>query len=333
MQRSKGVWIVGKKKWKRIVLTVIGVILAFNVLLISVGVILRQTYFKERFARIQPYGQMVNVFDGQMHIKTLGDGPQTVVLLPGMGVGLPSADFGPLMRAFAEDYKVVVIEYFGVGFSSGSTRPRTNANYVEEIRRALQQAAIAGPYVLVPHSISSIYSEYYASKYPEEVRAIISLDGTSTAYWQEMPAILNYVLPLAKVQQSSGLTAMLGSIVTKRTKLRGYGYTDPEIRDMITFAGFSVNDTLLEQIKASMDFVRDVKELPYPETVPYLKIIARDTYEKPNKQLKISPQEYQHQHLAKIGPTARYEVLDGNHFIYWNNATRIVELTRSFLAE
>lgn len=33
----------------------------------------------------------------------------------------------------------------------------------------------------MPHSISNIYNEYYASKYPEEVEAIIYLDGTSTS--------------------------------------------------------------------------------------------------------------------------------------------------------
>jgi pimeloyl-ACP methyl ester carboxylesterase len=324
---------MGKKKWRKVVIAIIGVILAFNVLLISVGVILRQTYFKGRFSQIQPYGQVVNVFDGHMHIKTLGDANQTIVLLPGMGVGLPSADFGPLMRTLAKNYKVVAIEYFGVGFSSGTTRPRTNTNYVEEIREVLRLASIEGPYILMSHSISSIYAEYYASSYPDEVRAIISLDGTSTAYWQEMPAILNAVIPLAKIQQASGLTALLGSIITNRTLLRSYGYSEQEIADMIIFAGFSVNDTLLEQIKGSMDFVREVKELRYPATVPYLKIISRDTYEKPNKQLKITPQEYQHQHLAKIGPAARYEILDGNHFIYWNNAGRIAELTRDFLAD
>ena len=60
---------------------------------------------------------------------------------------------------------------------------------------------------------------------------------------------------------------------------------------------------------------------------------SRDTYEKPNRQLKITPQEYQHQHLAKIGAPAQYEILDGNHFIYHNNAGRISELTDAFLAE
>ena len=60
---------------------------------------------------------------------------------------------------------------------------------------------------------------------------------------------------------------------------------------------------------------------------------SRDTYEKPNRQLKITPQEYQHQHLAKIGAPAQFEILDGNHFIYHNNAGRIAELTDAFLAE
>lgn len=313
-------------------LTVVGIIIAFNCLLVAVGVVLRQTQFKPRLSQLRPYGQLVEVFDGHMHVYSQGNGPQTIVLLPGLGVGLPSADFGPLARKLAESNRVVIVEYFGVGFSSGTKRARTNANYVEEIRAALRQAGIGGPYVLMPHSISGIYSESYASTYPGEVQAIINLDGTSTAYYQDVPAIMNAVLPLAKIQQSSGLTALLGSLFTNKTQLRGQGYTDKEIGDMITFAAFSVNDTLLMQIKASADFVRDIKDTAYPAQVPYLKIIARDTYEKPNKQLKISPQDYQLQHLAKIGPQARHEILDGNHFVYQNNAARIAELSTDFLA-
>lgn len=321
-----------KMRWWKIVLVVLGVIVALNILLIGAGSILRQTHFKSRFSLIEPYGKLVDVFDGRMHLHVLGEGEFTVVLLPGLGVGLPSADFGPLTRKLAERHRVVVLEYFGVGFSSGTGRPRSNANYVAEIREALRKADIPAPYVLMPHSMSGIYSEYYAARHPEEVLAIVSLDGTSSAYWQEPPAILNAIIPLAKLQQASGLTALLGSIVTNRSQLQGYGYTEKEIDDMITFAAFSINDTVLQQITASMDFVHDIKDLPYPEAVPYLKIIARDTYEKPNRQLKITPQEYQHQHLAKIGAAARYEILDGNHFIHQNNAARIAELTETFLA-
>ncbi len=313
-------------------LMIIAVLAALNVLVISVGVLLRQTYFQSRFNQVQPYGSLVDVYDGRMHLHITGSGEHTIVLLPGLGVGLPSADFGPLARTLAERHRVVVLEYFGVGFSSGTNRTRGNAEHMAEIREALRQADLPPPYVLMPHSISGIYSEYYASRHPDEVLAIISLDGTSSAYWQETPAILNAIIPLARLQQASGLTALLGGIITNRSKLRDYGYAEGEISDMITFAGFSVNDTQLRQIQSTSDIVRDIKDLPFPEQVPYLKIIARDTYEKPNRQLTITPQEYQYQHLAKLGPQVQHQILEGNHFIYQNNSGRIAETTAAFLA-
>jgi len=104
----------------------------------------------------------VDVYDGQMHVYSMGNGEKTIVLFPGMGIGLPSADFGPLMRKLSEKYTVVTVEYFGVGFSSETSKPRTSENYVDEIRIALNQAGFEAPYVLMPHSISSVYSEYYA---------------------------------------------------------------------------------------------------------------------------------------------------------------------------
>jgi len=102
---------------------------------------------------------MVPVYDGQMHVYKMGSGKETIILLPGMGIALPSADFGPLMRQLSEKYTVVCVEYFGVGFSSQTQRTRTCENYVEEIRTALKSSGIKAPYILMPHSISSVYSE------------------------------------------------------------------------------------------------------------------------------------------------------------------------------
>ena len=41
------------------------------------------------------------------------------------------------------------------------------------MREALQKSNIKGPYILMPHSVSGVYSMYYANKYPDEVKAII----------------------------------------------------------------------------------------------------------------------------------------------------------------
>ncbi len=318
------------KRGKKIIM-ILGVSVGFIAVCMAIGAIFHATYFKDKLEQIKPYGQIVAVDEGQMHVYSMGTGEKTIVLLPGMGVGLPSADFSPLMRKLSETHTVVTVEYFGVGFSSETAKPRTTENYVEEIRTALRKAGFEAPYILMPHSISSVYSEYYASKYPGEVEALISLDGTSTAYYEEMPSFVKFVLPIAKFQQRTGTLSLLAQLITNKQQLLSYGYTEKEISDILTFAGFTLNNNVIEQIVSTSEYIRDTKDLPFPESVPYFKVISKNTYETPNKQLKITPQEYQYKHLERIGEHAEYEILDGTHFIYANNVDRIAEIVDNLL--
>lgn len=319
------------KRGKKIMM-ILGIIVAVIAVCMLIGAILHTSFFRGKLEQIKPYGQLVNVDNGQMHVYSIGHGEKTIVLLPGMGVSLPSAEFAPLMRKLSEKYTVVCVEYFGVGFSSETSKPRTCENYVEETRTALGQADFKAPYVLMPHSISSVYGEYYAAKYPDEVEAVISLDGTSTAYLgDEMPAFVKSLLQVAKFQQGIGFTSLLAPLTVNKANLLSNGYTEKEISDMITFAGFSINSNVLEQIGNTPEFIKQTMYLPFPESIPYFKVISKQTYETPNKQLKMTPQEYQHKHLLRIGEHAKYEILDGNHFIYLNNVDRIAEITDDLL--
>lgn len=320
-----------KRKIFKIFLAIIGVIIAFNLLVIAAGTVLRAAYFKGQYAKITPYGKVVDVYDGKMHVFSAGSGGKTIVLLPGMGISLPSADFGPLMRKLGEKNTAVCVEYFGTGFSSGTKRERTCANYTEEIREALKKTGFKPPYVLMAHSISSVYAEYYAADYPGEVAGVISLDGTGTGYYEKMPDSVKKILPLAKLQQSTGVTGLLAVLVTDKKKLIKSGYAEKEVKDLITFAAFTINDTFLQQVLNSAEFIKQAMEKPYPERVPYLKIISKQTYETPNPQLKMTPQEYQTLHLDRIGKQAKHEILEGSHFIYLNNTEKIAELTDDFL--
>ena len=237
------------------------------------------------------------------------------------------------MRELAAHCTVVCIEYFGVGFSSTTLRARTVENFVQEIRAALLESGLTAPYVLMPHSMSSVYAEYYATKYPRDVAAIISLDGTSSAHYETMPRWIRWVLRSAAVLQAAGIVSLLALITTNKKKLASHGYSKKEIEDSILFAGFSMNKNLIDQMLYSGDHVKTTKEMPFPASVPFLKIISRDTYETANKQLKMTPQEYQEQHLKRVGSNARYEILEGNHFIHANNAQRIAGLSYAFLTE
>ncbi|MED0716688.1 alpha/beta hydrolase [Aeribacillus sp. FSL K6-1121] len=119
-----------------------------------------------------------------MHVYTKGDGENTIVLLSGLGTAAPVLDFDPLVNELAKNHKVVVVESFGYGWSNVTNKERTVENIVEGIRTALK-SNIEGPYILMPHSISGIYSMYYANAYPDEVKAVIGIDFT-------LPQVLEY---------------------------------------------------------------------------------------------------------------------------------------------
>ena len=83
------------------------------------------------------------------------------------------------MTAYVEDdCKVVFIDRAGYGLSDDTDEDMTLSFIVEDYRKALQNAGIEGPYVLLPHSIGGAYATYWCSLYPEEIEGIVFLDGT-----------------------------------------------------------------------------------------------------------------------------------------------------------
>lgn len=120
-----------------------------------------------------PIGKIVEVDGKDMHIYIKGQGDHTIVLLSGLGTTAPALDFEPLVNELSKNNQVVVVEYFGYGWSELTDKERTVENIVEEIRTALKKSNIQGPYIMMPHSVSGIYSMYYANAYKEEVKAII----------------------------------------------------------------------------------------------------------------------------------------------------------------
>ena len=111
-----------------------------------------------------------------MRAYVKGSGDHTIVLLSGWATEDPINDFNPLVEKLSDEYRVVVLEYFGYGSSSQTSTERSNKAIVEEIRTALAKLEIKPPYILMPHGMSGLYSLYYAQHYPEETEAIIGID-------------------------------------------------------------------------------------------------------------------------------------------------------------
>ena len=314
------------RKLMRIALIILCIIVGLNIL----GFIINKTFFRNELDSIQPYGQLVDVNGRKMHVYSIGSGEKTIVLLPGFGVSLPSADFGPLMRKLSESYTVVTVEYFGVGFSDETQEPRTNENYMKEIRTALNQAGFKSPYILMPHSASGVYSEYYAIKHPEEVSSIIMLDTTSTAVTGENPGYMGLLYSVGKIQQATGLGRITVGLVPD-TKLVENGYTEKEIADYKTFTYHVLNDTLINQSLLLIENINEVNDLDFPEEIPVLKIISKQSIEAMAKKDKDDGMGYQNRHLSVLGNKVAHTVVESTHFIYQTHVDKIVEMTNAFL--
>lgn len=144
-------------------------------------------------ASLKPMGQMVSVNGHEMSIFVKGEGPQTLVFLSGAGTASPILDFKDLYDGLSKQYKIVVVERAGYGYSEDTSKSRDVSEVLSETRQALARAHVSGPYIILSHSMASLETLLWQEKYPSEVKAIIGLDWAlpeSYAHLKMHPQIL-----------------------------------------------------------------------------------------------------------------------------------------------
>ena len=113
------------------------------------------------------YGQEIEIAGIKMTADVKGQGNKpTIILLPGWGSASPILEFLPLAKALAENFCVITIEPFGYGLSDGNSTERTVSTIVKELHECTQKLGCK-EYYLMAHSISGLYSLYWADEYPK----------------------------------------------------------------------------------------------------------------------------------------------------------------------
>lgn len=133
----------------------------------------------------QPIGTMVEVDGHSMCVYTEGEGDHTIVFLSGSGTAAPILDFKSLYSLLSDEYRIVVIEKFGYGFSDVVDTERSFDTMLRQDREALSKLQIEGPFVLCPHSMSGLEAIMWAQQYPEEVEAIVGLDMALPRFYDD----------------------------------------------------------------------------------------------------------------------------------------------------
>ena len=135
-----------------------------------------QSSLEKEAKLIHRKGQLVEVDGKKMNIYIEGSGEKTLVFMAGANTPAVIYDFKPLYSLLNDDYRIVVIEKFGYGYSDDTDGDRSLSTMLRQDREALKKAGVEAPYVLCPHSASGLEAISWAAQYPDEVEAIIGLD-------------------------------------------------------------------------------------------------------------------------------------------------------------
>lgn len=161
-------------------------------------------------ASLKPIGQMIAVNGHKMSVYVKGNGPQTLVFLSGAGTASPILDFKELYNGLSKEYKIVVVERAGYGYSEDTSKSRDVAVVLSETRQALAKAHVSGPYIVISHSMASLETLLWQEKYPSEVKAVIGLDWALPESYSQLK-MHSQILRLARWGSQLGLLRYLPS--------------------------------------------------------------------------------------------------------------------------
>lgn len=107
-----------------------------------------------------------------LHIaEDVGDGPVIVLL---HGIASSSATFQHVIPLLSERYRCISIELLGFGESPAPEESQyTIEDHVESIHATIRSLRLAGPFILVGHSLGSLLAARYAAKHPKRVARLV----------------------------------------------------------------------------------------------------------------------------------------------------------------
>ena len=118
-----------------------------------------------------PLGKVIDVGGYRVHLYCTGTGSPIVVIV---GAGY-SFDWGLVQPEVAKFTQVCTYDHSGTVWSDSGSKDSCPLR-VSEVHTALKNAGIAGPYILVGHSLGGLIARLYAGQYPTEVAGVVFVD-------------------------------------------------------------------------------------------------------------------------------------------------------------
>jgi pimeloyl-ACP methyl ester carboxylesterase len=120
-------------------------------------------------------GTLVPADGTRLNLYCIGSGSPAVVFDSGW------EDWAPVWTivqpAVAKWTRACSYDRAGAGFSDPGPMPRTSVRIADELRHALHNARVPGPYILVGHAFGGDNVRTYAARYPTEVAGLVLVEA------------------------------------------------------------------------------------------------------------------------------------------------------------
>ncbi len=271
-------------------------------------------------------GTKVEVNGHLMNVYTEGNGEKTLVFLSGGGTSSPVLDFKSLYSKLSDEYKIVVVEKAGYGFSEISDNaPRDIETILAETRQALLLSEIEAPYVLCPHSMSGIEALYWAQKYPDEIESIIGLDMSVPQMYADMEINLS-MAKMISFAANIGVTRWIPSI-TESDALK-YGTLSEEDKKLYRAVFYRRTQTsdMLNEVAKIKSNAKIVEQNGIPD-IPILIFSSNGT----GTGFEAKEWVSYYTNFIKMNPKAKLIQLNVSHYVHDIEYEKIAEEIRLYL--
>ena len=273
---------------------------------------------------------------------------RTIVILSRHGEVAPVIRYKALADELSSDYRVVIVENFGYGFSSNVNSERTNETMATETKEMIDALNVPKPFILLSNDESVILAMKLQSMFPEDIKAMINVDGLYPSYIED-DYVQNSILQKLSNEKTTyylektGIETVLSYVrpsAFDMDKMKGMPnyYSDNELnvyRNRISNNFFS--KMKIEETKNLQDNMKDMLSYEYPTELGTLSILSSEKVNeykdlKKNKQVS---NDYQAAATALVtNPDIQKVVtVDGAKGLEISNVTEEANQIKDFLSE
>ena len=243
---------------------------------------IREIYAEDKLG----YKKLVTVSNNRMNVQVVGEGERTAIILSSFGTPSPIIQYKACADTLAANgYRVVIIEYFGYGYSLSTKDSRTLAAIASEVNEALTNSNIYGPYTLIACGISGLYAETYANNYPDQVERLILIDSVyaasiDEAYMRKYIDELSFNITLTSWAEMTGYARIMSYVKPDMfgiDKMQELGYSNNDIsvyRKMIANRFYTA--TMKREFRMLSTNMEMLKNYVFPEYLPVTQIFSSE---------------------------------------------------------